>query len=300
MPISPKALCERLISADEEDEVVETLKQAGYWDKPDCWRDLGDMENNFSTAGAQQSDPVAALVEKLVNAADARLMNECHLAGIDPEGHEAPPSVRHAVAQFIQKSTHPENETNGLIENMPQMQRSVQAKKITLTTTGSNVKPSITIVDEGEGQTPERIPFTFMSLNKSNKLRVPFVQGRFNMGGTGALRFCGNRRMQLIITRRNPDIPSTGHEDDMKWAFTVVRRETPTTGERNSVYRYLAPIEAKSDRRGAVLRFASESLKVKPDGKNPYSGDLLYGSLVKLYEYNFKDTSNILRRRTVC
>ena len=296
MPISAKALCERLISADQEDEVVEILKQADYWDKPDCWRDLGDMENNFSTAGAQQSDPVAALVEKLVNAADARLMNECHLAGIDPEGHEAPPSVRHAVAQFIQESAHPENETNGLIENMSTTERSEQAKKITLATTGSNARPSITIVDEGEGQTPERIPLTFMSLNKSNKLRVPFVQGRFNMGGTGALRFCGNRRMQLIVTRRNPDIPSEGHQDDTKWSFTVVRRETPTTGERNSVYRYLAPIAANNDRVGRVLRFVSGSLKVKPDGRHAYSGDLRYGSLVKLYEYNFKDTSNILMR----
>ena len=27
---------------------------------------------------------------------------------------------------------------------------------------------------------------TFLSLNKNNKLRIPFVQGKFNMGGTGA------------------------------------------------------------------------------------------------------------------
>lgn len=296
MSIAAKTLCERLIFADQEDEVVKILEQAGYWAESNCWRDLGDMENNFSTAGAQQSDPVAALVEKIVNAADARLMNECYLAGIDPEGDKAPPSVRHAVAQFIQKSAHPENETNGLIENMSPTERSEQAKKITLVTTGSNARPSITIVDEGEGQTPERIPFTFLSLNKSNKLRVPFVQGRFNMGGTGALRFCGNLRMQLIVTRRNPDIPAAGHQDDANWSFTVVRRETPTTGERNSVYRYLAPIDANSERKGRVLRFISRSLKVKPAGKKAYVDDLQYGSLVKLYEYNFKDTSNILMR----
>jgi hypothetical protein len=252
------------------------------------------MENNFSTAGAQQSDPVAALVEKLVNAADARLTNECLVAGIDPQGPNAPPSVRHAVAQLIQRSSHPENETNGLIENMTREERTALARGITLAATGLKGRPSITIVDEGEGQTPERVPHTFMSLNKSNKLRVPFVQGRFNMGGTGALRFCGDRRLQLIVTRRNPSIVSQGENDAELWSFTVVRRETPTTGERNSVYRYLAPMSADDSRRGGVLRFASSELSVKPDGNNAYVKPLRYGSLVKLYEYKFSGASNIL------
>jgi len=294
MTIDPMTLCEALILADKEDQVVSLLENAGYWDAPDCWRDLGDMENNFSTAGAQQSDPVAALVEKLVNAADARLMNECLVAGIDPQGSEAPPSVRHAVAQLVQKSVHPDNETNGLIENMPRKERSDLARKITLATTGLKGRPCITIVDEGEGQTPDRVPFTFMSLNKSNKLRVPFVQGRFNMGGTGALRFCGDKRMQLIVTRRNPDILDSENEDDQLWGFTVVRRETPTTGERNSVYRYLAPVDAKSDRRGGVLRFQADELLAKPEGNSAYAKPLGFGSLVKLYEYKFSGTSNIL------
>jgi len=294
LSISPKDLCKTLIYADSEDEVVSALENAGYWDCPDCWRDLGDMENNFSTAGAQQSDPVAALVEKLVNAADARLMNECLVAGIDPQGTEAPPSVRHAVAQLVQKSSHPENETNGLIENMTRLERTELARKATLATTGQKSQPSITIVDEGEGQTPERVPHTFMSLNKSNKLRVPFVQGRFNMGGTGALRFCGDKRMQLIVTRRNPAIATDSNSDDSLWGFTVVRRETPTTGEKNSVYRYLAPIDADRERQGGVLRFQAEELNVLPDGNQAYAKPLTYGSLIKLYEYKFSGTSNIL------
>lgn len=292
--IDPKELCVQLIAADKENDVVALLKEAGFWDNHECWRDLGDMENNFSTAGAQQSDPVAALVEKLVNAADARLMNECLVAGIDPQGSAAPPSVRYAVAQLVQKSAHPENETNGLIENMTREERTTLARGITLAATGLKGRPSITIVDEGEGQSPDRVPQTFMSLNKSNKLRVPFVQGRFNMGGTGALRFCGDRRMQLIVTRRNPAIVSEDENEADLWSFTVVRRETPTTGERNSVYRYLAPIDANAERRGGVLRFEADTLLVKPDGNKAYVNPLTFGSLVKLYEYKFSGTSNIL------
>ena len=88
-----RELCLAHIDADSEEQVVRLLSDAGYWDTAQYWRDLGDMENNFSTAGAQQSDPVAALVEKLVNSADALLMNECRVAGIDPQGPGAPPSV---------------------------------------------------------------------------------------------------------------------------------------------------------------------------------------------------------------
>lgn len=297
MSVSPKDLCERLIHADSEEEVIGILESASYWDNPQCWRDLGDRKGNYGTSGAQQSLAVAALVEKLVNAVDARLMNECLLQRFKLEGPSAPPSVRHAVAKFIQ-GLKDSDESNGLIENMLPEERNEQAKKITLAATGAKPpgKPSISIVDEGEGQTPEQIPHTFMSLNDSNKLRVPFVQGRYNMGGTGALRFCGKNKMQLIVTRRNPAIASGDHQDDGKWGFTVARREKPKGGDRRSVYRYLAPMGADDKRQGGVLRFTSESLPLKPKGNEPYVDELRHGSLVKLYEYKYPSRSHILRR----
>lgn len=74
----------------------------------------------------------------------------------------------------------------------------------------------------------------------------------------------------------------------------MVRRETPTTGEKNSVYRYLAPIDADQERQGGVLRFQAEQLKVLPDGNQAYAQPLTFGSLIKLYEYKFSGASNIL------
>ena len=41
-----------------------------------------------------------------------------------------------------------------------------------------------------EGQKPEDFPKTFLSLSEKNKEGIPFVQGKFNMGSTGSLRFC--------------------------------------------------------------------------------------------------------------
>ena len=117
--------------------------------------------------------------------------------------------------------------------------------------TARNGDPCVTITDKGEGQTPLMIPSTLLSIDKTNKLKIRFVQGKFNMGGTGALRFCGQNSLQLIITKRNPQIAAAPGEADMsrsKWGFTVVRRERPTEGAgqvRNSIFSYLAPVDAQ-------------------------------------------------------
>src|SRR5436305_447607 len=84
------------------------------------------------------------------------------------------------------------------------------------------------VVDNGEGQTPRGVPHTILSLHAGNKNRIPFVQGKFNMGGTGVLEFCGrDRNLQLVVSRRNPALlpRSLEHPSDADWSFTVVRRE---------------------------------------------------------------------------
>lgn len=288
-----KELCLKLIHSDTEREVITHLKEAGFWDDKSLWRDLGDNENNFAITNNQSSKSDAALVEKLVNSVDARLMNECIKAGIDPEGPKAPTSIRYAVAKFIEKAEHPEKEFTGRISEWTDQERTKVAADITLCATGSKRRPCFSIADLGEGQTPEKVPVTFLSLNKSNKLRIHFVQGKFNMGGTGVLRFCGEENLQLIVTRRDPAIVriSTSNPDDSLWSFTVVRRDNPSS-EKNSVYRYLAPLNADSSRKGGILRFAAESLKIFPDKNKPYEREASWGSLIKLYEYNAKGFSS--------
>ena len=66
--MDPKSLCDNLLLAESEKVIVQTLKEAGYWDNPAAWRPYGDLENNYGTIGNQQSEAVAALVEKVVNA----------------------------------------------------------------------------------------------------------------------------------------------------------------------------------------------------------------------------------------
>jgi hypothetical protein len=306
-----KELCLALMGADSEREVIELLKEAGFWDNHDFWRYYGDYENNYNTIGNQQSRPDAALVEKVVNAVDATLLSKCLEHGIDPEGPDAPKSIRQAVAMFFDDIYNPDSPRAGQVKDWPNAKRTETARWLTLVATGAGPKsgnPCFTISDRGEGQTPERMPDTFLSLTKSNKLRIPFVQGKFNMGGTGVFEFCGTSGLQLIVTRRNPDIlkGKLAHPSDTQWGFTIVRRENAGAGPvRSSVYTYLAPLGAEQKPgQGSVLRFSAEKMPIFPQGRNPYARESEWGTLIKLYEYaatGFKSnivfsTPNLLSR----
>jgi hypothetical protein len=276
-----KKLAMDLLHADYESDVINILKNAGLWDSPKSWRLLGDDENNFKTVGAQQARSEPALVEKLINSVDARFTSACLQADIDPTSAEAPQTIHEAKKRFFDN-----------------VSRTDLAKGITLAITGARAQqdgmPSITISDIGEGQTPSDVPNTFMSIDKKNKLRIPFVQGKFNMGGTGALMFCGRHKLQLLITRRNPKIRRIqGHNPkDSHWSITVVRRETPPEGPgqvRNPYYKYLAPLGADvNPSKGHVLTFEADSLNLMPEGNIAYSRPMEWGSCIKLYEYDMR------------
>jgi hypothetical protein len=243
----------------------------------------------FNTIGNQQSRPDAALVEKLVNSVDARLINECLVREIDPEGSSAPRTIREAVAMFFDSGFGSSNA--GLIREWLPSKRTEVAKGITLASTGnkpSQGNPCFIIADIGEGQTPSNLPRTILSLDRDNKVKIPFVQGKFNMGGTGVLEFCGKRNLQLVLSRRNPRlVKDKRNPADVKWGFSIVRREDPIGGRKTSVYTYLAPNGSDSSpNNGEVLSFESKTMPIFPDGQNPYGRQAEWGTLIKLYEYS--------------
>jgi hypothetical protein len=308
MAMSAGELCMALTRADTEDEVIALLRAAGYWDNPDVWRDLGDDDNNFATIGNQQSEAIAALIEKVINSVDARLMNACLTAGIEATSPAAPQSIREAVALFFEgKKLSSLGEKDGRVAYWTDSNATSEGRLLTVTATGNTPEqgwPCLTIADQGEGQTPDDFPDTFMSLHRANKLRIPFVQGKFNMGGTGVFQFCDTRhRVQLAVSRRNPALLASGATGrDHEWGFTVVRRQAPADGRRSSVFTYLAPIDATTDRRGAVLSFPAETWPIFPESdakvRDAYAREAPHGSMVKLYEYKWQGTkSNIIQSR---
>ncbi|MCC6890086.1 MAG: hypothetical protein IT536_16255 [Hyphomicrobiales bacterium] len=297
-------LCIALLHAETEEDVIGLLKKAGYWDKPELWRHYGDLENNWGQGGNQQSLAEAALVEKVVNSVDARLINECLERGIDPKGPDAPKTIREAVSRFFEGGTGKKMATGGLIEEWSDEKIREVAQGITLCGTGARPIMNLTISDCGEGQTPRKIPLTILSLSKSNKMYIPFVQGQFNQGGTGALRFCGRHNLQLVISRRNPKLLGPDPDDgDKNWGFTIVRRERPEGGRKNSILSYLAPVgvgDAHPDRKGDVLSFSAPTMKIYPDKDSPYGRDATFGTCIKLYDYKYLgERSNIIRGRSI-
>jgi len=282
-----KKVCLSLLHADSEEEVIHILKRREFWENPTLWRYYGDKEDNYSIIGAQQSRPEAALVEKVVNSVDAVLMNECWLRGISPEDSSTPRSIHEAVALYFGGDAN-KRDTLGHIGYWPTNKRTAVSRRITVAGTGERRNPCFTISDTGEGQTPNTMPITLLDLSHKNKLKIQFVQGKFNMGGTGVFRFCGHHNLQLIVTRRNPDIVGFTSSDESAnmWGFTIVRRENPPLGRKSSVYTYLAPVSADQEPgKGGVLRFQSEDLPIFPDGRNPYGHEARWGTAIKLYEY---------------
>lgn len=284
--MKPIELFDALIHAEHEDDVDRILEQAGFGlDNEAVWKALGGKENNFSTVGNQQSEATAALVEKLINGIDAVLMAECFHRGIDPEGPQAPTSMAEAVERFFHVK-------DGRLDSLTAGEQTQLADRIHLVAVGDKHSPSYLIVDSGEGQTPARFPDTFLSITESNKMRIHFVQGKFNSGGTGVLQFCGKRNIQLIVSRRDPD--ALGTRDNATkdlWGFTIVRRLRPSSNNsrRSSMYLYLAPD-------GLVPSFAAPAIRVLPQKRKslrpePYASDLAYGTCIKLYNYNWRAKS---------
>jgi len=269
-----KNLAISLAQADTEDEVVRILKDANFWNNPSVWIEYGECLNNVATIGNQQSSPDNSLVEKIINSVDAVLMRECLRRGIKPDSPKAPKTIADAQKEYF-------GIYDGKLSSIDASIRSKIAENILLVATGKKSNPCYSIIDFGEGQTPKKFPKTFLSLNENNKLKVPFVQGQWGMGGSGVLFFCSKEHnLQLIISKRHPEIAKF-EDDETKnmWGFTIIRREDPKEGMGSSVFKYLAP-------GGKVLMFQADTLPLLPqEYPNPYGKPLPFGTFIKLYEY---------------
>ncbi len=276
-----KKLFETLLFAEHEDHVIDALDAAGYPLNDDSiWVPLGENAGNFSVVGNQQENAAAAFIEKVVNSIDAVLMGECFRLNIDPESMEAPSSMQEAVERFFHAK-------GGRLDNLTPTEQTELAQRIQIIATGERDSPCYCIVDQGEGQTPDKFPHTFLSTSRSSpKIRIDFVQGKFNAGGSGSLQFCGQHNIQLIVSRRQPYAHRESNESADMWGFTIVRRRRPRGGERSSVFVYLAPEQR-------VLKFKADSITALPgrSSKNSpataYTEHLSYGTAVKLYNYKW-------------
>lgn len=276
-----KNLCLKLLKCESEESVIKILKERGYWNNPEFWKTYGDgVDSNFGQISGQQTQADLSLVEKIINSVDAVLMNECLIKNINPEGDQAPKSIAAALKEWF--SVH-----DGKLRNLTTKQLQDLSDKIHLVASGDKKNPCFSIIDKGEGQTPYKIEKTILSLGKIRKAKIPFVQGKYNMGGAAAMVFAGNDNLQLVISKRNQELKK--HDDDSfeKWGFTIVRRDESVAEMKGiPVYNYLC-VDNK------LLSFKSDSLPLLPGKKysrnsppENYRQELESGTLIKLYDYD--------------
>ena len=265
-----------LYNAPDADSLYNTVVSYGL-DSPNYWKPYGANFNNAGTFENQQSSPENALVEKLTNSIDAILMKECMVRGIDPKDKtdaNVPQTINAATKLFF-------NVDNGKWENIIASDRNKIAQDIQIILTEDRKTPNVAIYDNGEGQNPSNFENTFLSIARGNKNDVPFVQGKYNMGSTGSLVFCGEKhRYQMIISRRNPNL----NDSDGLIGFTLVRRHILTPEEEPKYkltwYEYLV-IEDK-------IPSINETTLDLGLNKTLFSS----GSVVKLYSYQLTRPSD--------
>ena len=254
------SLFKKLYFAQTEEAVDKIINAHPDIFKPENWHPLGGIENNFGVIRNQQSAPIAALIEKITNSIDAVLMRKCLAADIDPKCSQAPQSMEEARTNFFPNHRDWDLATF----------RNEQAESIQILADGPKRNTSLIIYDDGEGQHPENFETTFLSLLRGNKNEIRFVQGKYNMGGSGAIVFCGKKRYQLIGSKR--------YDNTGKFGFTLIREHPLSKAEKgvkkNTWYEYL-----KIDGRIPDFQADQQDLGL-------FNRKFTTGSIIKLYSYD--------------
>jgi hypothetical protein len=229
------------------------------------WKPLGDIKSNYGVVKNQQSNPVAALIEKVTNAIDALLTKKCWESGIDPKSEEAPKSMEEAIETYYSNNNWDLKEF-----------RKTQAEEIQIIADGKGPRTprkqyptSVVIYDNGEGQHPEKFEETFLSLLRGNKNNIHFVQGKYNMGGSGSIVFCGKKRYQLIASKR--------YDNTGDFGFTLIREHPKTENDqaKETWYEYLL-IDDK------IPSFKIDSIDLSLENRL-----FKTGTIIKMYSYQF-------------
>ena len=264
-----RQLFNKLYFAKTEDDIDKIINAHPDIFKPENWHPLGGHENNFGVIENQQSAPIAALIEKITNSIDAVLMKKCLEAGIDPKSNQAPQSMDKARTNFFPNHRDWDLATF----------RNQQAESIQILADGPKRNTSLIIYDDGEGQHPEEFENTFLSLLRGNKNEIHFVQGKYNMGGSGAIVFCGKKRYQLIGSKR--------YDKTGEFGFTLIREHPLSQAEKgvkkNTWYEYL-----KID--GKIPAFQADQQDL-----GLYQRAFTTGTIIKLYSYHLSGISDISR-----
>ncbi|SHI43535.1 hypothetical protein SAMN02745146_0869 [Hymenobacter daecheongensis DSM 21074] len=261
-----EVLFRKLYKCATEEEIDDLIGKDPVVFAQKNWKPLGGSENLYGVIENQQASPIAALVEKLTNSIDATLMRKCYEAGVDPKSAGAPKTMHEAVKSFYG--------VEATKWDLPSFRRA-QAENIQIVASGKLKQPTLTMYDDGEGQNPDKFENTFLSLLRGNKNEIHFVQGKYNMGGSGAIVFCGKRGYQLVASKR--------YDGKGKFGFTIIRKhqllKQEEQSKKNTWYEFLTVD-------GVIPSFDITELDL-----GLHNRKFKTGTVIKLYSYKLPEGS---------
>lgn len=266
----------KILACDTADKLRLLIETDSYFNQVK-WLPYGGVSNNSGVITGQMKEPENSLIEKITNSIDAILMRKCQESGIDPKDQsKAPKDMEEAIKLYF-------GGRNEIRRN-----RSEFAKQmIRVTAEGKRDKPTITIIDSGEGQTPDAISKTILSLQQEIKKKIRFVYGTYNQGGSSALGFCHDSSnlvnyVQLVLCRRAQSLSDNETDPDC-FGFTIVRSRYDEDGG-NFTYEYFVNKDNKTPR----FSF-NEPIRI-----NHF--DFSEGCVIRLYDYQLTNAGDIVFR----
>ena len=271
--MNSQEVCYRILRVDSEREVDAIVTSIPELSDTMNWHPVDGRTTNFNIVTNQAATGSKALTELCTNMVDAVLLKHAYLKGVDLVGPDAPKSVIDGVRDLVQLK----GARNGILAEVddPKYLQEFSEKNLIIGVTGGtrqNDSLCFTFVDNGEGQHASDFEDTFLSLSKGTKSEIPFVQGKYNMGSSGVLSYCGRRWYKLIISRR--------YDESGDWGWTLVRRRP---GSGMPVAEYFKPPSG-------ILSFSASvvhPLKLM-DGNLDEKAHLASGTIIKLYDYQME------------
>ena len=272
-----KNVCLGILKVESESAVSEIIASVSELSDAGNWHPIDGRETNFNVVTNQASTGSKALTELCTNMVDAVLMKHAYQKGVTPTGSDAPKSVIAGVRELVQLR----GARSGVLAEVddPKYLQEFAEKNLVIGVTGGtrrNESLCFTFVDNGEGQHPNVFEDTFLSLSKGNKTDIPFVQGKYNMGSSGVLTYCGRQWYKLIVSRR--------HDESGEWGWTLVRRR-PGDG---------MPIAEYFKLEGSIPSFPASV--IHPMNLNNGAQDdkvhIATGTIVKLYDYQMESATS--------
>jgi len=321
--VKSEEVCSKLIFEAQTIEDVKTILQENSLLHLDNWKPIGGDYGNETLIRHQSASAESAFGERCINSVDSILMRKCTENGVDAWGVDAPQSMAEAAEVFCNIPEGKLGKYTGKFDDICEIFCSATGKV--------DGKLTLNLVDFGEGQTPDYMRRSFLSLPTGRgspyKLGIPFVQGRYNQGSGGSYKFSD---YTLIVTRRAPSLLTSKardlvdkHYDQKKisleeiykrkdeWGWTLVTRFARASDKELTWYGYLAPdgnipsfkanflnlippdvIPTVSDK--LPKKKKEEKLRElrKQGTKLAYSKPVESGTLVKLFDFPMKSSLN--------